>query len=300
MEVPPLDPDQCEFLHRVYPDTAADWIAGYPDLVSGCLQRWGLEVTGRASGGYPTNVVLFVRDASGAERVLKVGHPHPEQITEMIALEAYAGDLTPAVIEADRSRGALLLERVRPGNTYRESPRRNSDDALEIFARLPRQAPMADGLPRFADWMAMAFDEFRRRFDAGDDFHAHLDRAGMCFDALGGETWVLHGDLHHENLLEDATRGWVAIDPKGVFGPRVMECGRFVHNFLSDEADARDVDAFSAIAWRRCLALSGVMGVEPGTIAKAGYADATLSTCWTLNAGLGHERLEVAAMAALV
>ena len=29
---------------------------------------------------------------------------------------------------------------------------------------------------------------------------------------------LLHGDLHHWNILSDADRGWMAIDPKGVIG----------------------------------------------------------------------------------
>ena len=31
---------------------------------------------------------------------------------------------------------------------------------------------------------------------------------------------VLHGDLHHGNVLDFGQRGWLAIDPKGVWGER--------------------------------------------------------------------------------
>jgi len=34
------------------------------------------------------------------------------------------------------------------------------------------------------------------------------------------ETVVLHGDIHYENILDSGTRGWVAIDPKGLVGER--------------------------------------------------------------------------------
>ncbi|WP_373298360.1 aminoglycoside phosphotransferase family protein [Paludibacterium paludis] len=29
---------------------------------------------------------------------------------------------------------------------------------------------------------------------------------------------LLHGDLHHDNVLFDSSHGWLAIDPKGVIG----------------------------------------------------------------------------------
>lgn len=35
-----------------------------------------------------------------------------------------------------------------------------------------------------------------------------------------GEQVVLHGDLHHENVLRSGG-GWVAIDPNGVIGARI-------------------------------------------------------------------------------
>jgi Aminoglycoside/hydroxyurea antibiotic resistance kinase len=31
---------------------------------------------------------------------------------------------------------------------------------------------------------------------------------------------VLHGDMHHENVLKFSSRGWPAIDPKGLVGER--------------------------------------------------------------------------------
>ncbi len=41
---------------------------------------------------------------------------------------------------------------------------------------------------------------------------------------------VLHGDLHHNNVLLDATRGWLAIDPKGLFGERVYDVANLICN----------------------------------------------------------------------
>jgi streptomycin 6-kinase len=37
------------------------------------------------------------------------------------------------------------------------------------------------------------------------------------------ESVPLHGDLHHENVLDFGGRGWLAIDPKRVIGERTFE-----------------------------------------------------------------------------
>ncbi|HKA75114.1 MAG TPA: aminoglycoside phosphotransferase family protein [Xanthobacteraceae bacterium] len=55
-----------------------------------------------------------------------------------------------------------------------------------------------------------------------------LQRACALFGELTpspGERKLLHGDLHHDNILWDATRGWVAVDPKGVIGEPAYEFG---------------------------------------------------------------------------
>jgi len=34
---------------------------------------------------------------------------------------------------------------------------------------------------------------------------------------------VLHGDVHHSNILDFGARGWLAIDPKGLLGERYFD-----------------------------------------------------------------------------
>jgi streptomycin 6-kinase len=41
---------------------------------------------------------------------------------------------------------------------------------------------------------------------------------------------VLHGDLHHDNVLDGAERGWLVIDPKGLLGERGFEYANLFRN----------------------------------------------------------------------
>ena len=45
---------------------------------------------------------------------------------------------------------------------------------------------------------------------------------------------LLHGDLHHENIVLDQNRGYILIDPKGVVGDPVFELSRFILNEFRD------------------------------------------------------------------
>ena len=41
---------------------------------------------------------------------------------------------------------------------------------------------------------------------------------------------MLHGDLHHGNVLDSGTRGWLAIDPKFLFGERAFDFVNILRN----------------------------------------------------------------------
>jgi streptomycin 6-kinase len=44
------------------------------------------------------------------------------------------------------------------------------------------------------------------------------------------EVGVLHGDLHHGNVLDFGVRGWLAIDPKGLQGERGFDFANIFTN----------------------------------------------------------------------
>ena len=44
------------------------------------------------------------------------------------------------------------------------------------------------------------------------------------------ESAVLHGDLHHGNVLNFGPRGWLAIDPKGLMGKRCFDYANIFYN----------------------------------------------------------------------
>jgi streptomycin 6-kinase len=41
---------------------------------------------------------------------------------------------------------------------------------------------------------------------------------------------VLHGDMHHGNVLNFGSRGWLAIDPKGLIGERYFDYANILCN----------------------------------------------------------------------
>ncbi len=67
---------------------------------------------------------------------------------------------------------------------------------------------------------------------------------------------LLHGDLHHENILAAAREPWLAIDPKGIVGELTYEVGALLRNRLDAAPDLRRLQV------RRIDQLSEALGLD--------------------------------------
>ena len=289
-------------IRREFPRIAEDWIKGYPALVARCIEKWQLTPADLIRIGLPINVLIYATGNSDQQYVVKIAPPHPEQLNERIALDHLNAEVMVNLIDFSVDDGAMLLDRVLPGRMLREviHDRDEIRRAISLLVSVPTEIEKTSSnmhwyeqLPRYQGWMNDAFEKYRGEQPA-TEFVYFLKTAEVMFETIQRDCegdFLLHGDLHHENMLFDASRGWVAIDPKGVIGPKLMECGRFLHNFMEDELDAIEdlsdaeiVDLVSILSKRYALA-SEVLGVPIGELAKATFVDITLSACWSFNAG---------------
>ena len=106
---------------------------------------------------------------------------------------------------------------------------------------------------------------------------------------------VLHGDLHHDNVLDFADRGWLAIDPKGLIGDRGYDHANMLCN-----PDAA-VALTPGVLTRRLEVASAASGIAQHRLAKWLLAYAGLSASWTIidpRFGDVADTLKIAALAA--
>lgn len=215
----------------------AGWLKELPDLLEWSAERWGLQI-GPTFGGLSFNYVAEASLPDGTPVVLKLGVPREELDTEIDALRLYDGQGACRLLDADAERGALLLERLLPGDTLLSL----ADDAAtvvaaEVMAKLWHAPPPGHRFPSVADWAA-GLAELRPHFggSCGPFPEWLVDRAEGLFRELlpsQGPTVVLHGDLHHYNILAATRAPWLAIDPKGVIGEPAYEVGALLRNPLS-------------------------------------------------------------------
>jgi streptomycin 6-kinase len=104
---------------------------------------------------------------------------------------------------------------------------------------------------------------------------------------------VLHGDIHHGNILDFGPRGWLAIDPKGLSGERGFD---YANLFCNPDYEAATMPGRLE---RRVELVAAAAALEPSRLLRWILSWAGLSAAWLLDDGVSAKgALRVAELAA--
>lgn len=234
-----------------------------------------------------TSLLGFGR-RGGQPVVLKlVKQPGDEWQSGHIA-RAFDGHGIVRVLECDD--GAVLLERLTPGySLIRLTLNGRDDEAIDVLAEtiqtMSGHAPPPE-CATVSGWAA-SFDRYVARDDGRipPPLVPEAHRRFLSLEASQGERQLLHGDLHHYNVLFDSTRGWLAIDPKGVAGEVEFEIGAILRNPF----ERPDLFVSAAIVERRLARLARRLNINVARALEWGFAQAVLSAIWSLEDGFTIE-----------
>jgi streptomycin 6-kinase len=275
-------------------DLGSRWLSGLPGLLCTIANEWQLTV----GSAYPMTFhwVARVTRADGVPGVLKLGVPDGHLAAEGEALRIFDGRGAVRLLAEDKERGALLVERAMPGNSIGTlvpgDDARATASLIEVGRRLHRVAPPGCALSRLRNEGA-DFRSYLRRFpDAGPLSRRLVEHAAELFDALchSADDRVLHGDLHHGNVLRSGD-SWLAIDPFGRVGDPGFDCGPMLYN---PDPQRRDPTLLRLVTARvEQLADGYRMPIE--RVRAWGFVMGVLSEVWNSEGGtVGTRALDVA------
>lgn len=229
------------------------------------------------------SLVAFARRA-GERVVLKIFSDLGEAQRCGDVLESFDG--SPVVRLRDRAPGALLLERLAPGTPLSVVSREDDDRATVVLAEVigGMWGRIPQGIPSVARWGA-SFDCWTPTGASvlSGELVQQARALNARLSASQREVRLLHGDLHHDNVLLDDRRGWVVIDPKGVAGEVEFELGAALRNPLS----LPHLVTSPAIIDARLRCFAHKLNVDAGRVGAWAFAQAVLAVVWLEEDGEG-------------
>ncbi len=120
-------------INRGFGDTGTVWLMDLPEIIEHCVKQWNLTNI-KVCEELSYNLILFANHPTHGPVVLKIGVPHLDLFSEMEAIQLYAGHGICQCYAVDEAHGAMLLERVLPGEDLRTI--QDADERYRITAEL--------------------------------------------------------------------------------------------------------------------------------------------------------------------
>jgi streptomycin 6-kinase len=268
-----------------FKQAGTEWLAQLPRLIHFYEQRWDIRAGEPFLLSY--HYVAPAERADGTPVVLKLGVPGEDFSTAGEALQIFDRRGMARLLEADLTQGAVLLERLLPGRMLVDEIK-DDDEATRICARVMQAmwtpAPVGRKFPRVERWVKN-FTTVRDKYAGGDcpltwKTVDRTEKLAAELLASAGQRFLLHGDLHHFNILsvvEAGELGWRAIDPFGIVGEREMEPAAMLRNpYLIPPVDEK-------MLRRRLAIFQEMLGFDLQRMIAWAAVYCALSAWWTLS-----------------
>jgi streptomycin 6-kinase len=259
----------------IYGQRGKAWLDELPELVAAISSRLDLrdliEVT-----NLTYNYVLSGLQGNNPI-ILKLGLDSEGLARESFALKCFAGYGVVKVLAEDKS--MLLLERAVPGASLKRYFPDREQESIEIACSVMKKLhqaniPATHNFPHIKDWLAA--------LDKGWPIpEGYLKKAKKLRDQLlqtSEADVLLHGDLHHDNILQTANN-WVVIDSKGVIGEPAYEVAAFIRNPIPELLNHADAPN---IILNRITRFSEALKLSERRIIDWCFVQAVLAWVWAL------------------
>jgi len=239
--------------------------------------KWGLEKPALLAKTLTSDV--YKVKLGGEDAALKILSEAGRKFESKGAavLRCFGGNGATRLLNADE--GAHLLEYISGSPLKTLVEQGNDDAATETLCELIAKLHSYTG-PCPTELISMERN-FRSLFErAGGPGEGPLYEKGAKLAreliASANDLRVLHGDLHHENVLQHPQRGWLAIDPQCLFGERTYD---LANAFYNPSGFAGLLSAPERIA-RMAETFSRRLQIERSRILQYAFAYGCLSASW--------------------
>ncbi len=210
-------------------------------------ERWSLDDIEKIYE-FNNKAVYSAKSIKWGNVIIKINENKDELASEYNMLKELDGEGSCRVFVYDSEYGILIEERIIPGTELRKEQRAESriSHFIEVFQSIHKEIDNENSFETYLDWLIRA-DRFCIENNIEEVLRENMHKAliiGQEMFNKYSERVLLHGDLHHDNILKNDNGDYFMIDPKGIIGPAIFDIPRYILNeidFVSEDERKRHI-----------------------------------------------------------
>jgi streptomycin 6-kinase len=263
-------------MQQLYPQTGHPWLRDLPTHLNQLAQEWNFEFV-RTLPDLSYSYVALVKYADN-HAILKMA-PTEHSLEQQTHCLSCFQKKAPTIFHFHTKLNAVLMEHINPGHSLKNTVKAGQDDAA---------TQIICGVIRELRFQTKPTREFKHLSELGRELailtgqidKPLLDKATALFHDLSQDRTndiLLHGDLHHDNILS-ADNGWKVIDPHGYIGDPAAEVATMIRNPMDCFPSERSL---KHTLERRLSILKDELPYDPKRMNAWAFCINVLSAAWT-------------------
>lgn len=239
----------------------------------------------------PERAVYAAASADYGSVIVKLNHDSSHLSGEFGTLRQMQGNSCCRVYGLDRDEGMFLEERILPGTVLREEA--SWEKRAEVFAGIFRGIHVmpenGTSYPSYLDWVKNAYEKISKGSSTNKRLVDGMREAVAVAEEMFAkypQRMLLHGDLHHDNILQNQQGEYAVVDPKGVVGPPIFDTPRYVLNEMGEGGDSLPKEHILKVIGK----ISGLLEYPEEDLRRLFFMETMLANAWSY--GDGEEALE--------
>jgi streptomycin 6-kinase len=267
-------------MQDLYGEVGKLWLHNLPQTLLRLEKKWDIVFINPMPGLTYHFVAKVNMLATGETAILKMGPPSAQNIAKEAAWLAAFEQAVPTVYWYDEANNAFLMENLQPGLSLKAMVKKDDEAATRIICRtlLDLQTHQTKEIScKHLSALAISYDSLQGKIDP-----KLLSQAKAWFKELShpnSSDRLLHGDLHHDNILS-SSESWKVIDPHGYLGDPTFEVGPMIYN--PGGADFPTDKSLAQVIERRLKVLVEELPFDAKRIKAWTFCMTLLSIAWTV------------------
>jgi len=257
-----------------------NWIKNLPNTIQALADKWSLKNI-RPVENMTWNYVGRATSEKYGSVILKISCTSESIKEEITALKHFSGYQIAELFNVDSTLNALLLREANPGRSLCEVARSDTENSLKIYTCVVNSlisTPQTNQskFKTVSHWL-QALDHANTKL-LPDQYLKYAIKLKNRLLSEVKHQFVLHGDLHLDNIIEDKT-SWISIDPKGIVGPIAFEAAKF--DFCTFEELKNDKNV-PELFEKRTKTLASYLNINHQTLKDWVYVRNMLAASWAV------------------